>query len=164
MTLDAGQAGLLLALAVTLHNAEEMVLLPGSQPYMPKLEIGPLAFRFAAAAIALLFWLAALALLAGLPVRGIVSGFALAMIFNAVVPHLAVTLATRRYHPGTGTAWLLVVPASLAFLAASGGFGAFWKGTIALEALGGLLGLAALLPLLLMTGRSIERRLTRHRH
>lgn len=75
MTPDPGQAALLLALAVTLHNAEEMILLPGfSNPYLPRAKAGPVAFRFAAAAIALLFWLAAAALLSGLRVRGVLVG------------------------------------------------------------------------------------------
>lgn len=159
------QAALLLALAVTLHNAEEMILLPDlTSPYMPKMQVGPLAFRFAATAIAVLFWLAALALLSGLPVGGILAGFSLAMIFNAVIPHLAVTARTRRYHPGTATAWLLVVPAALIFLVDSGGLGAFRERAFALEALGGLVGLAALLPLLLLVGRTLERRLARLQH
>ena len=161
MTPDPGQAALLLALAVTLHNAEEMILLPGfSNPYLPRAKVGPVAFRFAAAAIALLFWLAAAALLSGLRVRGVRADFSLAMIFNAIVPHLFVTLATRRYHPGTATAWLLVIPAAATFLLASGGLGTFMNRTFLMEVLGGCVGLAVSLPLLLKLGQWTERRWT----
>jgi hypothetical protein len=160
MSIEPGQAALLLALAVTLHNAEEMIWLPGlSNPYLPKLEVGPVAFRFAAAAIAVLFWLAAFALLSGAPIAGVLAGFAAAMIFNAFMPHLALTLAMRRYHPGTATAWLLVVPAAVTVIAASGGLDAFANRAFALEAVAGFLGLAVSLPLLLMLGGIIERRL-----
>jgi hypothetical protein len=123
------------------------------------LEVGPVAFRFAAVAIALLFWLAALALLVGMPVAGILAGFSIAMIFNAVAPHLALTLAMRRYHPGTATAWLLVVPAAVTFIATTSGSGALTDRAFVVGAVAGLLGLAVCLPLLLTLGGVIERRL-----
>lgn len=161
MTFGPEQAALLLALAVTLHNAEEMILLAGrSNPYLPQLQIGPVAFRFAAAAIALLFWLVAIALLSGLPVSGVLAGFSLAMIFNAVVPHLALTLVTRRYHPGTASAWLLVVPAAAVFVTAIGGPRAFADRSFLTEAVVGFLGLALSLAVLLTLGRMIERRVS----
>jgi hypothetical protein len=160
MTIDPGQAALLLALAVTLHNAEEMIWLPGlSNPYLLRLGVGSVAFRFAATAIALLFWLAAFALLSGMPVAGILAGFAGAMIFNAVLPHMALTVAMRRYHPGTATAWLLVVPAATTFIAATGGLGALTDRAYLIGAVAGLVGLAVSLPLLLTLGGIIERRL-----
>lgn len=159
MTFGPEQAALLLALAVTLHNAEEMILLPGHpNPYLPQLQIGPMAFRFAAAAIAVLFWLAAFALLAGFQAAGIVAGFSLAMIFNAIVPHLALTVVERRYHPGTATAWLLVVPAAATFLAVASSLDAFMNRAFLMEAAGGFVGLAVSLPLLLLLGRWTERR------
>jgi len=38
------------------------------------------------------------------------SGFALTMAVNAVIPHLALSIATRSYSPGVGTGMLLNLP------------------------------------------------------
>lgn len=153
-------AALLLALAVTLHNAEEMVWLPGfAHPPSLKLDVPPVAFRFAATMIAVVFWLAALALSAGWQVEAVVAGFALAMIFNAVLPHLALSLALRRYHPGTATAWLLVVPAAVAYLTSVDASARLADPTLLALAFAGFAGLAAAVPLLLAFGRRLERHL-----
>lgn len=159
MDLEPSTAALLLALAVTLHNIEEMVWLPGF-PHPPalKLDVPTPAFRFAATVIAAIFWAAALALSAGWPVEAVIAGFALAMIVNALVPHLALTIALRRYHPGTATAWLAVVPAALAYLASIGGAGRVGEGAFLAGAAAGLVGLAAALPVLLALGGRITRR------
>src|SRR5690606_4225024 len=72
------EAAFLLALAATAHNVEEMIWLP-SFPHPPALrwDVSPRAFRFAAAAITLVFWAAALALASGVPtLEPVVAGFA----------------------------------------------------------------------------------------
>jgi hypothetical protein len=152
MSIDPAVAALLLALAVTAHDIEEMVWLPGFRhPPALRLDVPAGAFRIAAVAIAVIFWAAALALVAGWPVGAVLAGFAAAMVVNALVPHLALTVALRRYHPGTATALLLVVPAAVALLAAVDA-PARLAGAAA-----GLAGLAAALPLCLALGRRIER-------
>lgn len=157
MSIDPAAAALLLALAVTVHNVEEMIWLPGFRhPPAFRWEVPARAFRVAAAAIAALFWAAALALAAGVPAGPVVAGFALAMIFNAFVPHLALTVALRRYHPGTATGLLLVVPAAAAFLAAVDAAARIGEPAFAAGALAGAALLAASLPLLARLGRHLE--------
>ena len=154
MSGDLPAAALLLALAVTLHNVEEMIWLPGfPHPTALKIDAGPVAFRFAAVGVAALVWAVALTLAAGWPAGSLMAGFALAMIVNAAVPHLALTVAMRRYHPGTATACLLVVPAATAVLVASGGFAAFAEPWFAAGAAVGFLGLAAGTVALLALGK-----------
>lgn len=159
MSLDPAAAAILLALAVTAHNIEEMIWLPGFRlPPALGLDISAPAFRIAAVAIALIFWAGALALVAGWPVAAVLAGFAAAMIVNAFVPHLALTAALRRYHPGTATALLLVLPAAIACLAAVDAPARLGDPAFLAGAAAGLAGLAAALPLCLALGRRIARR------
>jgi len=53
---------------------------------------------------------------ASTPVRYLFAGYVVAMLVNAAIPHLVVTVALRRYMPGTITAWLLVVPMGCLYL------------------------------------------------
>ena len=153
-TLGPADAALLLALAVTVHNVEEMVWLPGfAHPPALRWDVPARAFRFAAVVVALAFWAAALALDAGLPVEPLVAGFALAMILNALVPHLALTVALRRYHPGTATGLFLVAPAACAYLAAVDAPGRVRDIAFLAGAGAGLALLAASVPLLVALGR-----------
>lgn len=112
---------ILLAVAVTLHNIEEMIWLPGFRHpgWLSQMDVAPYPFRRAALVVTAIFWLAALGMAAGWPLQAVMTGLAATMLFNAVLPHLALTLRMRRYHPGTATAWLLVVPAAVVYIAAA---------------------------------------------
>lgn len=154
--LDPTTSGLLLALAVTAHNIEEMIWLPAF-PHPPAIgwDAPAGAFRFAAAIIILVFWIAALALAAGLPAEPVIAGFALAMIVNAFVPHLGLSVVLRRYHPGTATGLLLVVPAACMYLAAIDASNRMQDMAFLVWTAAGLVLLAAAVPLLLTSGRRL---------
>lgn len=149
---SAAGAAVLLALAVTAHNVEEMIWLPGFKPGLAPM-MSARAFRFAASAIALVFWVVAIAVPYVPRAEAIMAGFAVAMMVNAVVPHLALTAWLRRYHPGTATAWLAVVPAGLFMLASTGGAARLSDPDFLFGAVAGFAGLAISLPVLLLIGR-----------
>lgn len=142
--------------AVAVHNLEEALLLPAwtqkSGRWLKPL--GGCEFRFAV--ICLTGLAALLALLAAIGsghAMLLLCGFALAMAFNALAPHTAVSILCRCYMPGTASGLLLVLPAALSFLhselttgrVAWGDF--VWAGPLT------ALTLAASIPLLLATGR-----------
>lgn len=156
MSFDPAAAALLLALAVTAHNVEEMIWLPAF-PHPPALrwDVPARAFRFAAVVVALVFWAAALALAAGLPAEPVVAGFALAMILNAFVPHLGLIVVLHRYHPGTATGLLLVVPAACAYLIAVDASNRMQDMVFLAWTAAGLALLAASVPLLLTLGKRL---------
>lgn len=96
----------LFPLAVTLHNLEECLWLPDwsrHTPWWPQVDAAE--FRFALVVLTLLAYLTAFWGLSRGP--GSVgaylhAGYMLAMLLNAFVPHLVVTLVTRRPMPGVG--------------------------------------------------------------
>jgi hypothetical protein len=103
----------LFALAVTLHNAEEAILLPVWSRKAGRWHVSVAAadFRFA-----VLVLTAAAFVCAWLSDHGstvgdyLLCGYALAMLLNVFVPHLAATIVLWRYAPGTGTALGLILP------------------------------------------------------
>ncbi len=103
----------LFALAVTLHNAEEAVLLPvwSRKAGCWHVPVAAADFRFAVlvmtAAVFVCAWLSVQSSTIG---DYLLCGYALAMLLNVIVPHLAATIALWRYAPGTGTALGLVLP------------------------------------------------------
>lgn len=102
--------------STALHNLEEAIWLPGFTGFAPLASVPPRAFRFAAAALTLLFGAAgALAIGGGAHSLGayLICGLALAMSVNAVAPHLALSLARRSYMPGSATALALVLPSGV---------------------------------------------------
>jgi hypothetical protein len=107
--------------AVILHNAEEALFLPNWSEqarrwYRP---VGKGEFRFAAAVVSLAFVVLTLAAsreTASAPVQYLFAGYVAAMLVNAAIPHLLLTIALRQYMPGTITAWLLVVPTGCVYL------------------------------------------------
>lgn len=113
--------GWLLTLGVLLHNAEEALYLPewsnvAGRWYRP---VAARTFR-----IAILLFSGLMLLLTALSTRStagsmtayVMAGYALAMVLNALFPHLLATAVMRRYMPGTATALLLNVPLGLLFL------------------------------------------------
>ncbi len=104
----------LFPLAITLHNLEEGVWLPSwsrRTPMWRPVDAGE--FRFALVVLTLLAYLTAFwSTSQGARSVGayIHAGYMLAMLLNVFVPHLAVTLVTRRLMPGVVTGVLFVAP------------------------------------------------------
>lgn len=113
--------GWLFAFAVTLHNAEEALLLPkwsirAGRWHVP---VGPFEFRFAVIVLTLLaYGVAYLSAKQGphTVAAYALAGYALAMLLNVFVPHVLATLALRQYAPGTATALLFNLPVCSALL------------------------------------------------
>ena len=106
--------------AVLLHNAEEALFLPSwsrrvRRWYKP---VGDAEFCFAALVVSVAFVALTLAAtsLTGAELQYIFAGYVVVMVANALVPHLVLTIALRKYMPGTATAWLLVVPFGCLYL------------------------------------------------
>jgi hypothetical protein len=108
-------------LAFAVHNVEEAIWLPrwsrGAGRWHPGIEDGP--FRFAVIiltgeAMAVTAWSARSGPRSvGASLSG---GLAVMLVANAVVPHLAATVALRRYAPGTATAVAVNVPVAISLL------------------------------------------------
>ncbi|HUB30527.1 MAG TPA: HXXEE domain-containing protein [Terracidiphilus sp.] len=100
---------------VTLHNLEESAYLPGWFRSNLKLLFEPSQkiYWILTSLVSAVIWV---------PIVGVcispednrfqtvLSGFALLMVINVVVPHLALTLVKRSYSPGTGTAIVFNLP------------------------------------------------------
>jgi hypothetical protein len=123
------------------------------------LQVEPAVFRGAAAVQSLvLLGLAAWALSS--PPQGAgwyaFSGYVLAMMVNAIVPHLLATLVLRRYMPGTATALLFNLPLGGLFLRqALGEHLVVWP-TLAWAAPAVALLVAASVPILFAAGRRLR--------
>ena len=107
--------GWLFALGVVAHNAEEALFLPAWSARAGRwhAQVGAPPFRFAVAVLSAAVLLAAwLASVGGPRSFGayFLAGYALAMVLNVFVPHLAATVALRSYAPGTATALLFNLP------------------------------------------------------
>lgn len=105
----------LFGVGVTLHNVEEAVYLPGwfrahvKLPFEPDQRI----YWVLTSLVSVVVWV---------PIVGVcvapestrfqivLSGFALLMVVNVVVPHLALSVIKHSYSPGTGTAILFNLP------------------------------------------------------
>lgn len=153
--------GWLFTLGVLAHNAEEARFLPawseraGNWPVLVRAQ----AFRFASVALSALFVLVTLvASVSGAGSVGgyLMAGYVLAMVLNALVPHLVVSVFLRRYMPGTATALLLNLPLGAWYLQRAIANGAVriqvfgWAGPLVVAAL------LALLPLLLALGERVR--------
>ena len=106
--------------AVLAHNAEEALFLPSwsrrvRRGYVP---FGNAEFRRAAVVVSVAFIALTLAAtsLRSVGIQYVFAGYVVAMLANALVPHLAITIALREYMPGTATAWLLVAPLGCLYL------------------------------------------------
>lgn len=108
-------------LAITLHNLEEALWLPQwSQLDLPfQQPVTADEFHFAVLMITALAYLVSFLYLKFPKSNGIkwgFIGFLGSMIFNAVFPHLFITLLTNTYAPGLATALLLNVPINTVIL------------------------------------------------
>ncbi|MBU4425904.1 MAG: HXXEE domain-containing protein [Desulfobacterales bacterium] len=111
----------LFALAITLHNLEEALWLPGWSQSARRWHhpVGAREFRFAVGVLTALAYVAAyLSVAGGKESVGayFIAGYALTMLMNVFFPHLLATLIMRRYAPGTATALLLNLPVTVLLL------------------------------------------------
>jgi hypothetical protein len=108
-------AAILFGVGVTLHNLEEALFLVSWSRTHLKLWFtpDPRIYWVVTSLVSVVIWI---------PIVGVcvwpenahfqfaLSGFALAMAVNAMLPHLVMSAATRSYSPGTGTGMLLNLP------------------------------------------------------
>lgn len=149
---------LLFPVLVGLHNAEEAILLPRwrhrSGPWFRGTTPGTLRFALAVYT-ALAIAVTVLSAVAGGRTlwANITFGFIVAMLMNALVPHIAVSIANRTLMPGVFTAAALNLPilSFLALLAIRQGYVAPRDAIVFSIAVGLLLLL--MIPLLLTLGK-----------
>lgn len=152
----------LFALAVTVHNLEEALLLPAWSQKAGKWHhpVGAAEFRFAVVVLTLLaYTAAALAAVYGRESAGayFLSGYALAMLLNVLFPHVIATVFMRRYAPGTLTALLLNLPVTILLLRQGLQEGYIqlqkftWAGPLV------VLGLLAAIPVLFALGKRLSK-------
>lgn len=151
----------LFVVAVALHNLEEAIFLPAwsRQAGRWRHPVGAGEFRFAVFVLTVLAGLAALlATLQGRESFGayVVSGYALAMLLNVLVPHVLVTIATRRYMPGTVTAVALNLPVSAILLRQAFREEYISPASFALLGPAVVLAIVLLLPALFYVGRKLS--------
>ncbi len=113
----------LVSAAIVLHNLEEALWLPEwtAKPEHWKTPMVASEFRFAAFCLSVFVLTLPLAMGLGLSADmslSILCGYAIAMSVNAIVPHLALSIKTYSYMPGTGTGLFAVIPAGLIFVTA----------------------------------------------
>lgn len=111
----------LFPVAITLHNLEEAIWLPAWSKHAGKWHrpVSPSAFRFAVAVLTVLAFIVTVwSAKAGPGSVGtyLLTGCALAVLLNVLVPHLLATVALRRYMPGLGTAIALNLPVTVMLL------------------------------------------------
>ncbi len=151
----------LFTVGVLAHNTEEALYLPAWSASAGRwhVPVGATEFRFAVAVLSA----ALICIVVAASVTGpgslaayLLSGYVLAMVLNVLAPHLAATVATRKYMPGTATAILFNLPLGCVFLkrALSEGYIQFnvfaWSGpAVALT-------IVASIPLLFAIGRKVR--------
>jgi hypothetical protein len=124
----------LFPIVVALHNAEEAIWFPEWSKRMGlwHASFAPAAFRFAATVLTVLAFVANyLSVRTGMQTvwTYLAFGYMVAMLGNALVPHVAVTLARRSYVPGVVTGVVLNLPvlSILVVLAVREGYVSGWK-------------------------------------
>ena len=145
-------------LAITLHNLEEALWLPRwshhAKRFHPPVEQNE--FVFAVIVVTLLAYLTtflAMAFPSVFILRLIFFGVLGMMILNAFVPHLAATIALRRYAPGLVTGLFLMVPVDSIILTQAIADGSLQWLELGLSTLVVAVSTMALLPLLFRLGR-----------
>ena len=108
----------LLPIAITLHNLEEAIWLPGwsrERAGRWHQSVGPQSFRIAVSVLTLIaFLLAVWTHIRGSGSLGhyLLLAYALGQGLNVFVPHVFATIATRTYMPGLLSGILFVLPAA----------------------------------------------------
>ncbi|MCM5555566.1 HXXEE domain-containing protein [Pleomorphomonas sp. NRK KF1] len=150
----------LFALAITVHNLEEGLFLPAYAGATSRLSgrVTPFAFRFALVVLtAAAYVVVALAVAGSHQATQLLAGLAVVMVVNAVVPHLALTVAFRRYAPGTGTALCIMLPLSLLVIAHGLAADAMSGRSLLIATVVVAVVLIVVIPLLFVAGRFVER-------
>ncbi|SDY03079.1 Protein of unknown function with HXXEE motif-containing protein [Evansella caseinilytica] len=106
---------ILFLFSITLHNLEEALWLPAWSRTAGKFQkpVSPDSFYFAVIVITSLAYLSALFYFvqpSSVIAKYLLVGFIGSMIVNAVFPHLAATIAFKKYAPGVLTGALLNIP------------------------------------------------------
>ncbi len=145
---------LLFATGVTLHNLEEAIWLPDWIRAHVKtvFDPHPKAYWVGTSLVSLVVWIAALAVgiwPTVLPFHLVLSGIALAMAVNAVIPHLSMSLIRRSYMPGTATGMLFNLPLAVFLIQTQlrSGFvpwAYFWRQTVLYAFLSGIVAFGSL--------------------
>ncbi len=140
------------------HNVEEAVFLPAWSARAGRWQVPVGARAFAVAGTLLSVMLVALAVVSVAAGPGSVwaylfAGYVLAMVANAFVPHLAGSVALKRYVPGTATALLFNIPLGALYLQKALAQRFVEWGTVVWAAPATALGILALIPILFAAGR-----------
>lgn len=153
---------LLFSCGVTLHDFEEARWLPGWMRTHVRtgFDPNPRAYFAATSLVSAVVWLAVLsvAIWPAVPTFHLVlSGIALAMAVNAVVPHLWMSLIRRSYMPGTATGMLFNLPLAVLLIQIQLRSGlvpweSFWRQTVVYAFLLGIAALASLAALHILFG------------
>ena len=156
------EIGWLVACAIVVHNIEEMLWLPAwtAKPDHWMTPLVPHEFGFAALVLSAFVIVLSAALSLDFHAHimlPIFTGYAVAMVANALVPHLALSIKTRSYMPGTATGLFLVLPAGLAFVNVLLDNGQMNVLTIVAWGIGVGLGLLVSIPILFRVGASIHK-------
>lgn len=152
----------LFTLAFTVHNIEEGLFLPAYAADESRIagRITPFALRFALVVLtAGMFMIAAFAAAGVHSAIELLAAVAAVMVVNALVPHLTLTVAFRRYAPGTGTAVFLVVPLSLLVITDGFATNMLTMRSLLVATATVAVTLLAVIPLLFWAGHAAERRL-----
>ncbi|MGA7674273.1 MAG: HXXEE domain-containing protein [Rhizomicrobium sp.] len=110
------------AFAIIMHNLEEAILLPKWSRNAGRwyLVVAAGEFRFAAIVLTVAAYACVALSAAAVPLSDyLLCGYALAMLINVFIPHTFATLLLRRYVPGTLSALLLVLSATVLLLRAA---------------------------------------------
>jgi hypothetical protein len=107
---------LIFPIAITIHNIEEAIFMPKwlfKANKFRKRRVDAFEFRFAVCVITLVAYFVTGMMLwhSEMPlIRLLYYSFMGAMTINALVPHLAVTIASRRYMPGVVSGTIIILP------------------------------------------------------
>lgn len=117
---------ILFGIGVTLHNLEEAMFLAGWSRSHLRLRFKPSAraYWILTSLVSVVVWVPVVgvcvskegAAFQNAPGQNALSGFALAMAVNAVLPHLAISLVKHSYSPGLGTGMLFNLPLGVLLL------------------------------------------------
>ena len=112
---------LLFGIGVTLHNLEEAMFLVAWTRSHWKLwfDPNPRIYWVLTSLVSIVIWIPVVGVCAskeGADFQNALSGFALAMAVNAVLPHFAISLVKQSYSPGVGTGMLFNLPLGVLLL------------------------------------------------
>lgn len=162
--MNFGSLQWLFPIVIALHNTEEAIWFPGWTKRAGRWHapVPPGAFRFAAAVLTVLaFGVTWLSAISGKQTvwTYLAFGYMVAMLANVPFPHIAVSVATRRYMPGVATGVALNLPtlSLLVVLALRQGYVSGWKAAAYSVGVPGVLLLS--IPALFKLGKSLNLRL-----